>query len=530
MVTQALALVGQATAQTAQATTKAALAAQAAAQSTAQSAVQTTALADAQTAAQAAAEAAAKATQAAIKADQAAIAATKVISDAGAAIPQVVVPEDVTTLAKEVTDKAALAKTTADSAKNAAAAAAALAAAPAATPAATEELIQAANDAAKVASESAKAAVPEVPAQINVHTLFNHPLIFSLSKGDSDPSYIASSAFAKAIMDLLVPITAATDAMGALKVISGAPTKEALELAIPQVANAKLRNSLAALLRSAEGDVDKFKAALEDWFNHSMDRVTGWYKLHAQTWLLILGFILAVTCNVDSIRIIQTLSKNPNLAHAVAAQAEAFAKEKGRPDSKEDQAAARKVKEKKIKEARENLANVTKENASSLENAQEAVNQATGDAKKEAQAKFDIVKVENEKKLTKAKKEEEDAVNWDGVLADFKSDLKELSNTGIPMGWDQTARSGFGLFKNPQRSDWASFGNWNTADKWNWDVLFPALCGWGVTALAASLGAPFWFDMLQRVMNLRGNGRSPDEKDLNTKKADEKKPDGTTKP
>ena len=44
-----------------------------------------------------------------------------------------------------------------------------------------------------------------------------------------------------------------------------------------------------------------------------------------------------------------------------------------------------------------------------------------------------------------------------------------------------------------------------------------AIFGWLVAALAASLGAPFWFDTLQRVANIRANGRAPDEKTPSTR-------------
>ncbi|MDA5634273.1 MULTISPECIES: hypothetical protein [Rhizobium/Agrobacterium group] len=35
------------------------------------------------------------------------------------------------------------------------------------------------------------------------------------------------------------------------------------------------------------------------------------------------------------------------------------------------------------------------------------------------------------------------------------------------------------------------------------------LVGWLITALALSLGAPFWFDILNKVMNIRGSGAPP---------------------
>ena len=35
--------------------------------------------------------------------------------------------------------------------------------------------------------------------------------------------------------------------------------------------------------------------------------------------------------------------------------------------------------------------------------------------------------------------------------------------------------------------------------------------GWLITAIAASLGAPFWFDVLKKFMSVRSSGRAPEE-------------------
>lgn len=50
---------------------------------------------------------------------------------------------------------------------------------------------------------------------------------------------------------------------------------------------------------------------------------------------------------------------------------------------------------------------------------------------------------------------------------------------------------------------------WPTEDRFL-QVLF-SMPGWVLTALAATLGAPFWFDLLNRIVNLRGM-RKPEEK------------------
>ncbi|SDK98433.1 hypothetical protein SAMN05421823_10466 [Catalinimonas alkaloidigena] len=57
-----------------------------------------------------------------------------------------------------------------------------------------------------------------------------------------------------------------------------------------------------------------------------------------------------------------------------------------------------------------------------------------------------------------------------------------------------------------------------TAERWAFwqkgkiDKILLQLLGWMVTALAISLGAPFWFDLLKRIMTLRGSGTPPAEK------------------
>jgi hypothetical protein len=46
----------------------------------------------------------------------------------------------------------------------------------------------------------------------------------------------------------------------------------------------------------------------------------------------------------------------------------------------------------------------------------------------------------------------------------------------------------------------------NTGQDW-----FERVFGWLLTVLALSLGAPFWFDLLNKFVNIRSNGKSPDE-------------------
>jgi hypothetical protein len=67
--------------------------------------------------------------------------------------------------------------------------------------------------------------------------------------------------------------------------------------------------------------------------------------------------------------------------------------------------------------------------------------------------------------------------------------LTVLENLGFPIGWSHTA------FEN----------------LWTWNGL-EMLAGWLITAAATLFGAPFWFDMLQQFVRLKGSGPSPADK------------------
>jgi hypothetical protein len=45
----------------------------------------------------------------------------------------------------------------------------------------------------------------------------------------------------------------------------------------------------------------------------------------------------------------------------------------------------------------------------------------------------------------------------------------------------------------------------------NSDFRPSTVLGWLITALAVSLGAPFWFDVLNRFVNVRASGKAPEE-------------------
>ncbi len=88
----------------------------------------------------------------------------------------------------------------------------------------------------------------------------------------------------------------------------------------------------------------------------------------------------------------------------------------------------------------------------------------------------------------------------------FKGELMELE---LPVGWSHDYNAGT---PNPHYRAWPGWPTDSQAMKlWGPTVAFH-FWGWILTALAASLGAPFWFDMLNKVISIRSAGKAPEEK------------------
>jgi hypothetical protein len=123
------------------------------------------------------------------------------------------------------------------------------------------------------------------------------------------PSYIPARTFIAALLD------SAGDAP------APAQTVAQVEAAIAKVPNAEVRKALTALLRRAGNDVGRFQRLAEEWFDDSMERVSGWYKRRVQVVLSLIATVLVLALNADSIRIAQNLWGDQSVRKTVVAAA-----------------------------------------------------------------------------------------------------------------------------------------------------------------------------------------------------------------
>jgi hypothetical protein len=241
--------------------------------------------------------------------------------------------------------------------------------------------------------------------------IYRHPLIAGLSHGGR-PSYIPSRTFALALLDV---ISGGTGHIAKLKQL-----EDRIELL-----SANLSRSLNLLLHESQGDLEKFRANIETWFNDSMDRVSGVYKRKVQYALFFLAFLLAAFLNIDTIVLANRLSHDSALRAALVASATSAANQ---PAPQGESGAATTVPQ------------------------QEAALATT---------------------------------------------IRELDQLSLPIGWQGPGAD----LTLPVLS---AAGLWDCSER--------HIVGWVLTAFAATLGAPFWFDLLNRFVNIRSAGRVPDEK------------------
>lgn len=291
---------------------------------------------------------------------------------------------------------------------------------------------------------------------------YQHPLLKYLGedKWYSKPSYLNAKNFSKVIVDLLRgENTQAGDDFRPL-------IEKALQTGIIEY-NGIIYNIEKATLKylnslwiDANGDIQKYTIQLENWFNETQERATGWYKRYTQVLLFTIGLIIAIAFNVNTLEIVKKLSKDPELRSQLVNQAENYIK--ANPDLKKEMAERQSRIDKMIAES-------TGASKDSLKN--------------EAKYLDSLSKAYQENMMHSIKKS-------DSII---NTDLQKM-NQLLGLGWTNTCE------RNPKSCKCYCIPIPN-----NFDGGSPF--GWIITAIAISMGAPFWFDLLNKLFKLRGSSK-----------------------
>jgi len=311
---------------------------------------------------------------------------------------------------------------------------------------------------------------------------YDHPKIKYLAEDDynSKPSYITKETFSTVMVDLL----------HSEDINPGEDIKPYIEKSIREgklaLSNIKIDDQTLRFIRSvwidAQGDIDVFRKSLEQWFDDTMERCSGWYKKHTQYILLVLGLFIAIIFNVNTIDIIGKLEKDPTLREAVVQQAEAFTKEHP---------------------------NLYQERVTELKNNSNPVNFIKPGSSTTQYSKQDSLARKNQlDSMTIAKNDS--LIKRGKVLEQraellVKGDISKLNGV-LGLGWSNMLKSH--QYSVPKNGKWDNVPH-SIQYIYEWlVVIFKWLVtciGWLITALALSLGAPFWFDLLNKLMKLRSS-------------------------
>ncbi|MTI86343.1 MAG: hypothetical protein FH748_00085 [Balneolaceae bacterium] len=231
---------------------------------------------------------------------------------------------------------------------------------------------------------------------------------------------------------------------------------------------------LKKLYDQANQDIEKIKKEVDHWYNEVMVYTSDWYKQKLRYVLFATGFVVAFFFNVDSIAIFQTLNNNPEARAAAVQQAESFTQNYYTSDSGRIVLAA----------ADEDTSFSNPSTLSSfLAKEKERMLQAAESAEDTSVA------------LAAFKQKYPTLLKADSAFSRLhylsNTEINEISTT-LGMGWDTQKYGGY----------WAAV--WHQLQ---WHSLF----GWLITALAISMGAPFWFDLLKKVINIKNEINQTDQ-------------------
>lgn len=178
----------------------------------------------------------------------------------------------------------------------------------------------------KTLSRSDQAFVPRWLGRLPLLKTLLAPLADSRRRG---PSYIAPEVVGKVVEAIVLTNAGTRDLATALAHLPEGQTKELLEL----------------LFREARGGAVAFRDQVASQFDNVMARASGWFKRKTQWLSFLVALFLVVSLNVDTIAIVDTLAKNPELRAAMLEIAQqglresetvACIKERERPDDPTD--------------------------------------------------------------------------------------------------------------------------------------------------------------------------------------------------
>ena len=296
--------------------------------------------------------------------------------------------------------------------------------------------------------------------------LLEHGLVIGLTQKDRKADYIPANVFVAALLDILHQEANKQEHKSRISEIAYdfhrlSRAIETSELLLPD-----FRRFLLQALNESQntnGSLTLLKKRLEDWYGDAMDRLIGTYKKRARFYTWIVAFVVAFGANADTIALCKYLKDNPKTTAQLVN-------------------AATKATQDSIlyRQTEERLATIEKQLGDTVVHREDSL--------LHERINKTLVQLETSKRLS-------------------DSLYQSLLAIGLPLGWDTASTTPTCA---QETCDCSRF--WCQL----WRITIKGV-GLMLTALALTLGAPFWFDMINKLVNIRSSGNKPEDTPTNKK-------------
>ncbi|RZM28444.1 MAG: hypothetical protein EOO88_08910 [Pedobacter sp.] len=287
-----------------------------------------------------------------------------------------------------------------------------------------------------------------------IQVFYNHAQITTLRKNPGRlPAYIPSGNFAMAVLDLVSQGHPGTSALGVLQT----------NLAV----NPNFSGQLITILKniaSTSTTVQELQQKLEIWYTDYMDRVNGWYKSHTLLSMRLIALGVTLFFNLNILTLAKTIYLDSEMRSRLVKVAEQVADD------------PRSFMEMYGSTIQSEITAIDSSYASQISSSDSLTRIRLKAAA--LSAKGQIVD-----SFTKVR------------LHAIDTMTRNISSLGIPLGW---------------KKGWST-PLYNKKGNLDCAAIFFLVLGWLITAGCISMGAPFWFDLLGKVVNLRRTGVKPSE-------------------
>lgn len=344
------------------------------------------------------------------------------------------------------------------------------------------------------------------------YLFYNHVTIAGLkSAPDRDPHYISGTMFAEALIDIIAQQVVNNQKVKLVINADGTREYQMENTSIPSDIMERFQLGVAGMNTSPFADLmqsfidksksgvtenknqyDLLKSHIEKWYNDYMDRVSGWYKTKQRKKFIIAGFVVAIVLNIDSLHLLKVLSMDGDLRTRLVASAEQTVDHMKRDSSA----------------------------LNSSSNMMKTVFIEKDKLQKSRGLQLDTVQVQKWlcefNKLDSTRK-----INDSLAMKNIKkldSALYLVSEMNIPIGWSgnsaplswlRSSGEKATILSSPQNPGLATYLNARNNHPDGWEI-FKYVVGIIISGISLSFGAPFWFDILAKFVNIRRSGKIPE--------------------